>query len=156
MPLVSFASPAVPLASCHVSDNCWDQIHGVPHTPDIPTLPSPSFPRHKSPSLCSSSATRFRPHLSLPPALDRSYGELDAYPLRHPSVLCKATGGGRWQPKPSPPIIGYRPPIPGAKAQYELDLECAELAARTRRESPIVKHGDFQYRFPPPSEQALL
>ncbi|KAG6815045.1 hypothetical protein H0H87_005678, partial [Tephrocybe sp. NHM501043] len=67
-----------------------------------------------------------------------------------------ATGGGRWQTKPSPPIIGYRPPVPGAKAQYELDLERAELAARARRESPIVKHGDFQYRFPPPGEQALL
>ncbi|KAG5352676.1 hypothetical protein C0989_001140 [Termitomyces sp. Mn162] len=86
-------------------------------------------------------------HLTLPPDLERSYGELDAYPLRRSSVICKATGGGRWEPKQDPPIIGYRPPIPGAKAQFEIDMERAERAERLRRANPIIKDGDFQYRF---------
>ncbi|KAG6890995.1 hypothetical protein C0992_011272 [Termitomyces sp. T32_za158] len=86
-------------------------------------------------------------HLTLPPDLERSYGELDAYPLRRSSVICKATGGGRWEPKQDPPIIGYRPPIPGAKAQFEIDMERDERAERLRRENPIIRHGEFQYRF---------
>ncbi|KAG6809516.1 hypothetical protein H0H92_015962 [Tricholoma furcatifolium] len=86
-------------------------------------------------------------HLTLPADLERSYGELDSYPLRRCSVICKATGGGRWEPKQDPPIIGLRPPVPGAKAQYEIDMERAESAERIRKANPIVKDGDFQYRF---------
>ena len=77
----------------------------------------------------------------------RSYGELDAYPLRHSSVLCKATGGGRWTPKHDKAIIGQRPPVLGAKASYEIDLEQEEREEKLRRENPIIKDGDFQYRF---------
>ncbi|KAF8060918.1 FYVE zinc finger-domain-containing protein [Lyophyllum atratum] len=86
-------------------------------------------------------------HLTLPPELDRSYGELDAYPLRRSSILCKATGGGRWEPKQEPALIGYRPPVPGGKAQYELEMEQHAREEQTRKENPIVKDGDFQYRF---------
>ncbi|KAG5646912.1 hypothetical protein DXG03_001988 [Asterophora parasitica] len=87
-------------------------------------------------------------HLALPSELNKSYGELDAYPLRRSSILCKATGGGRWEPKQEPELIGYRPPVPGAKAQYELEIERLERDERKRLESPIVRDGEFQYRFP--------
>jgi len=85
-----------------------------------------------------------RPLTDLP---KRSYGELDAYPLRHSSVLCKATGGGRWTPKHDNAIIGHRPPVPGAKTSYEIDLEQEEREEKLRRDNPIIKDGDFQYRF---------
>lgn len=86
-------------------------------------------------------------HLTLPPELNRSYGELDAYPLRRSSILCKATGGGRWEPKQEPALIGYRPPVPGGKAQYELEMEQRERDEQARKENPVVKDGEFQYRF---------
>ena len=81
-------------------------------------------------------------------------------------MVCKATGGGRWEPKQDPVNVGYRPPIPGGKAPFELDMEREEKEARQRRENPIVKDGGkscvsmlvehfhphpilaFQYRFP--------
>lgn len=99
------------------------------------------------------------------PAPERSYGELDAYPLKRASVLCKATGGGRWEPKQIPVLVV---PIPGGKAPYELQLEKEAELERLRRENPVIKDGgmchsancfrspqlistlgvDFQYRFP--------
>ena len=82
-----------------------------------------------------------------PPDPERSYGELDTYPLSRSSVLCKATGGGRWEPKQIPVLDGYRVPIPGGKAPYEIEMEREELLDRQRRENPIVKDGEFQYRF---------
>ena len=84
---------------------------------------------------------------TLPPDLERSYGELDTYPLRRCSVLCKATGGGRWEPKQIPVLDGYRQPIPGGKAPYEIQMEREEMLDRQRRENPVVKDGAFQYRF---------
>jgi hypothetical protein len=39
-------------------------------------------------------------------------------------------------------------PVPGGKAPYELEMEKEEAAERVRRENPVVKDGDFQYRFP--------
>ena len=65
--------------------------------------------------------------VAVPPDLDlseRSFGELDANPLRRSSVICKATGGGRWEPKNSPSRIGIR--IPGCEAPYELEMECED------------------------------
>ncbi|KAG6841547.1 hypothetical protein C0991_009912 [Blastosporella zonata] len=123
-----------------------------------PILAAPITCRKARSLRSASSISRLRvraSHLTLPPNLERSYGELDAYPLRRSSVLCKATGGGRWEPKQEPQIIGYRPPVPGAKAQYELDMEQAEQAARVRKNNPIVKDGEFQYRFCPRSENVL-
>jgi len=79
--------------------------------------------------------------------VEKSYGELDAYPLRRSSVLCKATGGGRWEPKQQTVLCGYRPP--GGKAPFEIELEREEQEAKIRRLNPVVKDGDFQYRFPP-------
>ncbi|GLB36629.1 putative protein present in Fab1, YOTB, Vac1, and EEA1 [Lyophyllum shimeji] len=113
-----------------------------------------------TPSISSLNGTRRSivraSHLTLPPDLERSYGELDAYPLRRSSVLCKATGGGRWEPKQEPAIVGYRPPVPGAKAPYELEMEQRERDEQARRQNPIVKDGEFQYRFTREPETAVM
>ncbi|KAI6165355.1 FYVE zinc finger-domain-containing protein [Pisolithus thermaeus] len=85
--------------------------------------------------------------LDLEPTPQPSFGELDAYPLRQSSIICKATGGGRWEPKNSPPRVGVR--VPGCKAQYELEIEKEEQEERRIRLNPIIRDGDFQYRFKP-------
>jgi hypothetical protein len=68
-----------------------------------------------------------------------SFGELDAYPLRRSSAVCKATGGGRWCPKQSPPQPGLR--VPGGKAPFEIEMEREEEEARLRHLNPIVRDG---------------
>lgn len=80
-----------------------------------------------------------------PPAESRpepSFGELDAYPLRKSSAICKATGGGRWSPKQSPPQPGIR--IPGGKAPFEIEMEREEEEARLRYLNPVVQDGGKQ------------
>jgi hypothetical protein len=114
------------------------RLHTLPDTPSSSTLSSQSS-RSFTP-LRTSQPTH-------PPDLERSYGELDTYPLRRSSVLCKATGGGRWEPKQIPVLDGYRQPIPGGKAPYEIEMEREELLDRQRRENPVIKDGEFQYRF---------
>lgn len=94
-------------------------------------------------------------HLPLPD-LERSYGELDAYPLKRSSLLCKATGGGRWEPKQTPVLVGYRVPVPGGKAPYEVQLEKEVAMEKLRKENPVIRDGDFQYRFPRDPEPAML
>ena len=80
--------------------------------------------------------------VAVPPDLDLfepSFGELDAYSLHRSSIICKATGGGRWEPKNSPPRIGIR--IPGYKVPYELEMEHEDAEERRRRMDPIVRDG---------------
>ena len=56
--------------------------------------------------------------VAVPPDLDLSepsFGELNAYPLRHSSIICKVIGGGCWELKNSPPELAFgsmdaRPP----------------------------------------------
>ena len=140
-----------------------------PSTPTSPlsdSLVGPSLSRriqHKASSSSlntqsSSSSGRRMPgtRLPLPQDLERSYGELDAYPLRRSSILCKATGGGRWEPSPNVVLDGYRVPIPGGKAPFELEMERAELLERQRRSNPVVKDGAFQYRFPIKEQEPIL
>jgi hypothetical protein len=62
-------------------------------------------------------------------------------------VLCKATGGGRWEPKQSPVLDGYRPPVVGGKAPYELEMEREEREERRRRQNPIITDGEIRYRY---------
>jgi hypothetical protein len=106
------------------------------------------------------------------PDCEPSYGELDAYPLRRSSAICKATGGGRWEPKQSPPHPGYR--IPGGKAPFEVEMEQEEEQERLRRLNPIVRDGGgllvssvleqltkpipvvFQYRFVHAPDRAVV
>ncbi|KAF4623354.1 hypothetical protein D9613_001571 [Agrocybe pediades] len=87
---------------------------------------------------------------------ERSFGDLDAYPLRQASAICKASGGGRWEPKPSPVFDGQRPPIPGAKAPFEIQMEQEEMLERQRRANPVVRDGEFQYRFPKEPEPIIM
>lgn len=61
-------------------------------------------------------------------------------------MLCKATGGGRWEPKPSPVHDWYR--IPGGKAPFEIEMDKERELEQLRRENPVIKHGEFQFRFP--------
>ncbi|KAL0568362.1 hypothetical protein V5O48_013628 [Marasmius crinis-equi] len=96
-------------------------------------------------SRCSNSDLRRRAALrgstiTLPDE-ERSFGELDSYPLRRSSVLCKATGGGRWEPKQTPVSDGHRVPIPGGKAPYEVRMERELEEERKRRENPVIKDG---------------
>jgi hypothetical protein len=72
---------------------------------------------------------------------ERSYGELDAYPLRRASLLCKASGGGRWEPKPEAVDPALRVPIIGGKAPYELEMEREEAEERRRRSNPVIRDG---------------
>ncbi|KAJ7293948.1 FYVE-domain-containing protein [Mycena rebaudengoi] len=92
----------------------------------------------------------------LPPkqlAPERSYGELDAYPLKRASLLCKAAGGGRWEPTPLVVMAAERVPVIGGKAPYELEMEREEEEKRRRRMNPVVRDGDFQYRRNEPVEE---
>ena len=173
IPISAFDSPTSPVSLAKVCDDCWDQIHGSPRTPDTrPSTPmlvaSVSSTASPSPtsSICASpveqsslSARHIRVKRSLsqlstkqfpfpsavvgvPSDLEPSkpsFGELDAYPLRRSSIICKATGGGRWEPKNSPPRIGLR--IPGCKAPYELEMEREDAEERRRRMNPIVRDG---------------
>ncbi|KAK7468390.1 hypothetical protein VKT23_002906 [Stygiomarasmius scandens] len=84
--------------------------------------------------------------IPLPEEEERSYGELDSYPLRRSSALCKASGGGRWEPKQCPVMDGYRVPVPGGKAPFELEMEREMEEERRRRENPVIRDGEFQYR----------
>ncbi|KAI9567005.1 FYVE zinc finger-domain-containing protein [Boletus coccyginus] len=179
VPISAFDTPASPVSLEKVCDECWDQIHGSPRTPDTrPSTPmlvaSPTSTASPSPtsSICASpveqstlSARHIRVERSLsqlstkqfpcpsvmvaaPSDLELaepSFGELDAYPLRRSSIICKATGGGRWEPKNSPPRIGLR--IPGCKAPYELEMEREDAEERRRHMNPIVRDGEFRYRF---------
>ncbi|KIJ59805.1 hypothetical protein HYDPIDRAFT_32793 [Hydnomerulius pinastri MD-312] len=179
VPISTFDSPTSPVALEKICDDCWDQIHGSPRTPDsrpsTPMLvtspittasPSPTSSICASPieqstlstrglrvkrssSLLSARGVPF-PSVMISVASDfevsePSFGELDAYPLRRSSIICKATGGGRWEPKFSPPKIGLR--MPGYKAPYELEMEREDQEERRRRLNPIVRDGEFQYRF---------
>ncbi|KAI0041137.1 hypothetical protein FA95DRAFT_1501835, partial [Auriscalpium vulgare] len=67
--------------------------------------------------------------------------DLRTYPLRRPSRLCKAAGGGRWTPKPV-----VQPPVPGRKQAFEVRMDAAAAAARERARNPVVRDGDIMVR----------
>ncbi|KAJ7451110.1 FYVE zinc finger-domain-containing protein [Mycena latifolia] len=125
-------------------------------------LSAPASPRALPPAIAGLTRTRptsraVSPSASPRPlAPERSYGELDAYPLKRSSVLCKAAGGGRWEPKPDTPDPGVRVPIIGGKAPYEIEMEREEAEERRRRSNPVIRDGDFQYRFPATEEPEPL
>ena len=66
-------------------------------------------------------------------------GELEAYPLRRASQICKASGGGRWAPKPPLNLIGDH--LPGQKPQYLIELEREEEERRRQKANPVYVHG---------------
>lgn len=174
--ITAFESSEAPVELARVCDECYDQIHGSacsrqlrmkqrasslqweadsnstvsstsssPRTPPTPLdgsaiapmpLPTrrPLHRSHTSPRV---------PTLPPPPAVSE---ELAAYPLCHASAICKATGGGRWEPKPVVQWVGARPP--GFKAQYEIEMEAEEAEQRRLKSNPIIRDGDFQLRAP--------
>ncbi|VDC05148.1 unnamed protein product [Peniophora sp. CBMAI 1063] len=155
MPLEAFASEQSPLLPHRVCDGCYNQLHGLPRTslpvPAIATADEPSplatvkpatrRPRRRS--TMSSTGPRTPPPVELPPDL----AELATYPLRHPSAICKATGGGRWVPAPPPEDPALKR-MPGRPAAYEAALEAEAEARRRALQNPMVVDGAFRMRRP--------
>ncbi|KAF8640608.1 hypothetical protein AX17_000269 [Amanita inopinata Kibby_2008] len=167
-PISVWASPLSPSSSGE-SSLCSSVVATPPNTQtlnsmyprktcSLRTTSSVSSLEGSAAALRSKHVTFRHSHLPLPVEIpsERSYGELDAYPLRRSSVLCKATGGGRWEPKHSPVHPGYRPPVLGGKAPFEIEMENEEREERLRRANPVVKDGDFQYRFHREPEPIIL
>lgn len=126
-------------------DACHAQIHGTtpPHSPSSSTSSPPPSLASRSASAGSRPPTprRSRTLPPAPPPPDPSLpDDLRNYPLRIRSDICKATGGGRWTPKPSP-VPAYMKRVPGRKAPYEIALEEEEEAARRAHANPIVRDG---------------
>jgi hypothetical protein len=44
-------------------------------------------------------------------------------------------------------LDGYRKPVVGGKAPYEVMMEAEEEEERRRKANPVVVDGDFQYRW---------
>lgn len=140
-PIATYASPTSPVLAARVCDACYSQIYGTTPTHS----PSPSS---SSCSSAPSSTTTSRPSaprrsrtLPPPPPPDPSLpDDLRNYPLRIRSDICKATGGGRWTPKPSP-IPDYMKCVPGRKAPYEVAIEEEEAVARRALSNPVIRDG---------------
>lgn len=162
--ITTYESPESPIVPSRVCDDCWDQIHGCPSTPRTPDLVQSSPISMQGLSLCTDSGpstppsdptmrrlrtVRSNSSLRRSTLPERSYGELDAYPLRRASLLCKATGGGRWEPKQTTVLVGYRVPVPGGKAPYEHQLEKEAELERLRKENPIIRDGGQSFTFFP-------
>jgi hypothetical protein len=179
--LTAFESPTSPILPARVCDECWHQIHGSPRLNADDPRPAPPLQRSKSlpPQPFSSSPALDRPlslhsnqsvsslfnlrqTYSIPPTVEeittpiseRSFGELDAYPLRVSSAVCKARGGGRWVPKNDPPYPGHR--APGGKAPFEIEMEREEEEERLRRLNPIVRDGGWSCLLSQPQRQSHI
>ncbi|KAJ7924387.1 hypothetical protein B0H13DRAFT_2249161 [Mycena leptocephala] len=143
------SSPIALFRSPSASASAPSSAASSPPAPSTPPLLPPGGISRTRPSSPRTRPTSPRSLRSATlPAEERSYGELDAYPLRRASLLCKAAGGGRWEPKHSPPDPALRVPVLGGKAPYELEMEREEAEERRRRSNPVIRDGDFQYRFP--------
>ncbi|ETW87812.1 hypothetical protein HETIRDRAFT_448227 [Heterobasidion irregulare TC 32-1] len=116
--------------------------------PDGQTLP-PAIRRRPAPrrhmTLPAVPNPPSEPEIYLPQAPVPT-NDLDAYPLRIKSEVCKRNGGGRWTPKRLPVDVAAR--VAGRKAVYELEMEREEEEIRRERLNPVIKDGDFQYRAP--------
>ncbi|THH32617.1 hypothetical protein EUX98_g1586 [Antrodiella citrinella] len=150
---------SAPLAFSTESYSAASSLSGSPVSPldGHPLPPRPRIRRaHTSPRIPHHAGSSLRTTSPLPNVIagahvtDSDLGELETYPLRHASVICKATGGGRWEPKPVVRYIVHH--VPGTKAPYELDLEREEEEHRIWRANPILRDGDFQLRVPRPLE----
>ncbi|KAJ4464078.1 hypothetical protein C8J55DRAFT_442737, partial [Lentinula edodes] len=125
-----------------VCDYCWDQLHGITRPTELLETPDPNLkltsmslmpqPLRRSTSESDKLVTRI--HADASPLL----GELSTYPLCRPSLLCKASGGGRWAPKP----IEDKEETP----LWEVEWEWKVMKEKKRRENPIVRDGGFCYR----------
>jgi hypothetical protein len=106
---------------------------------------SSPFPRRRATTTSSfaprpSPLSPLSPHSSEPSTTTTTTSaELEAYPLRRSSAICKLTGGGRWEPKQTPLHPGYR--IPGGKAPFEEEMEREEREELLRKLNPVVRDG---------------
>ncbi|KAH9040496.1 hypothetical protein EDB85DRAFT_2173782 [Lactarius pseudohatsudake] len=136
-PISTYASPTSPVLPARVCDACYAQIHGnpSPRSPSSPTCSSMSVPAPTRTRPAPPRRSRTLPLVA--PLPDPSLpDDLRSYPLQICSNICKATGGGRWMPKPSP-IPDYVKCVPGSKVPYEITEE--EAAARKACANPIIK-----------------
>lgn len=174
--ITAFESPESPVELARICDECFDQIHGTHHSRQLLMKQRSSSVQWEVDTNSSASSASSSPRLPPTPLdgsgilptparrpLQRSHTsprvptlpsrpppavseELAAYPLCHASAICKATGGGRWEPKHVVQWVGARPP--GFKAQYEIDMEREEEEQRRVKANPIIRDGDFQLRAP--------
>ncbi|TBU30875.1 FYVE zinc finger-domain-containing protein [Dichomitus squalens] len=147
-PVMSKASPIALVRSAETSSGPSSVSSSVDTPPEGAPInsitPRPALRRtHTSPRIPTSP---LRSNTPIPQSngvlivdSELSLGELDSYPLRRASKICKATGGGRWEPKQVPEYVAKR--IPGCKAAYELELEREEEERRIRRANPIIRNG---------------
>ena len=154
-PVVSKASPIALVRNAETSSGPSSVSSSVDTPPEGAPInsiaPRPAIRRtHTSPRIPTSP---LRSNTPIPQSggvlivdSELSLGELDSYPLRRASSICKATGGGRWEPKPIPQYVAKR--IPGRKADYELELEREEEERRLRRANPVIKHGGQWFACP--------
>ena len=169
--VTSYNSPESPVELSRVCDECYDQIHGTqysrsitlkqrsqslqwesdsassaassPRTPATPLDGSAIAPAPVRRPLVRAQTSPRVPQLPPPPPAGVS-NELAAYPLCHSSAICKATGGGRWEPKPYVQIVGVRQP--GVKQSFEIEMEREEEEQRRLKSNPIIRDGEFQLR----------
>lgn len=182
VPITAFESSSSPILRARVCVECHDQINGLsalPRTPDLsfssPLTCDTKLPRSSSSSVISTPSDSVShlprpivrrtltlpgfPQIPPPPPSDGpgsgdDLGELAAYPLRHSSAICKKTGGGRWYPKKTNTIEGYR--IPGCKPQFEIDMEREEEERRRIKSNPVFKDGGRYLRSYLPSPPLLF
>ncbi|KZT24699.1 hypothetical protein NEOLEDRAFT_1021117, partial [Neolentinus lepideus HHB14362 ss-1] len=148
IPISVFESPASPITISRVCDDCYQQIHNIQlrvrpapsaSTEDVPpdahARPRPQLRRSTTSPAVARLSSPISPHATNEKA---SYGELDAYPLRNSSAVCKATGGGRWTPR--------QVTIPINSPLYRRERD-AEDSSRLKG-NPVLRDGDFQVRVP--------
>ncbi|KAF8185880.1 hypothetical protein K438DRAFT_1973721 [Mycena galopus ATCC 62051] len=101
-----------PLTSARTANStrtpCAAPVSSANHPAAAAGSPSPKPP---TPPCASPSSTSAR------------MANLDAYPMHRPSLLCKVSGGGRWEPKPGAADPALRVPVVGGKPPYELEME---------------------------------
>ncbi|KAJ3926742.1 MAG: hypothetical protein NXY57DRAFT_905114 [Lentinula lateritia] len=142
-----------------VCDNCWDQLHmhGITQKTEttepklkpgvLSTLKTP-----RRPYVVSTAPSESDTHYSSPTRADANslpLGELSAYPLCRSSELCKASGGGRWVPRPieAKEDTPNRAPTLGiGKALWEVEWERKVQKVKTLHKNPVVRDGGFCYR----------
>ncbi|KAF8213815.1 FYVE zinc finger-domain-containing protein [Mycena galopus ATCC 62051] len=127
-----------------------------PRTHHPPPLPDTYASLSHTTILPAGGLTRSRTRPSSPRSLrsatfpspaERSYGELDAYPLRRASLLCKASAAAAGSPSPRPPTPPSASPSSAAKPRTSSRWS-AKRPRRSGRSNPVIRDGDFQYRFP--------
>lgn len=136
--------PAPPPLSCCTSPRSSSIIltppESQPISPVIAAIRRPSFLCEPQ-SRISLQAPADYPEI---PKATTPSGELDAYPLRVRSEVCKRTGGGRWTPKKHP--VDSTACIPGRRPFWEVEMDLEEERQRRARESQIVRDGGvFSY-----------